>query len=154
DCKRVRDDTISVNTGGYSQARSDFPRDAAVVVADHVFQTLAATQKPAWKGRRGFLLDGTTLSATNTPDLVGLFPTAETQHGRSHWPVVLVVTAHDLSSGFAARPQWGAMYGPQAVSEAKLCHLLVGRLGPTAVILADRNFGIFSVAYAATQADH
>jgi hypothetical protein len=154
DCKRVRDDTVSVNTGGYSQARSDLPRDAAIVVTDHVFQTLASTQQPAWKGRRAFLLDGTTLSAPHTAELVDHFPPAENQHGRSHWPVVHVVTAHDLGSGFATRPEWGAMYGPQAVSEAALCRRLVGRLGPPAVILADRNFGIFSVAHAATQAGH
>jgi hypothetical protein len=154
DCKRVRDDTISANTGGYSQARSDLPMDAAVLVADAVFQTLTANQTPAWKGRRGFLLDGTTLSATHTAELVEHFPPAENQHGRSHWPVVHLVTAHDIVSGFAARPQWGAMYGPQAVSEATLCRCLMGRLGPPALILADRNFGIFSVAYAATQAGH
>ena len=154
DCKRVRDDAVSVNTGGYSQARSDLSIDAAIVVTDHVFQTLAAVQKPAWNDRRGFLLDGTTLSATHTAELVEHFPPAENQHGRSHWPVVHMVTAHDLSSGFAARPEWGAMYGPQAVSEATLCRRLMGRLGPPAVILADRNFGIFSVAYAAAQEGH
>ncbi len=154
DCKRVRDDTVSVNTGGYSQARSDLSPDAAVVVTDHVFRTLANARAPDWKGRRAFLLDGTTLSATNTPDLVDHFPPAVNQHGRSHWPVVHVVTAHALSSGLAARPEWGAMYGPQAVSEAELCRRLMGRLGPPAVILADRNFGIFSVAYSATQSGH
>jgi hypothetical protein len=154
DCKRVRDGAISVNTGGYSQARSDLPLDAAVRVTDHVFETLAASQKPAWVGRRAFLLDGTTLSATNTPELVDCFPPGENQHGRSHWPVVHLVTAHDLASGFAARPEWGAMYGPQAVSEATLCRRLLGRLGPPAVILADRNFGIFSVAHAAARAGH
>ena len=154
DCKRVRGDTISANTGGYSQARSDLAIDAAVLVADSVFQTLAADQTPAWKGRRGFLLDGTTLSATHTVELVDHFPPAENQHGRSHWPVVHLVTAHDVGSGFAARPEWGAMYGPEAVSEAALCRRLMVRLGPPAVILADRNFGIFSVAYAATQAGH
>ena len=46
------------------------------------------------------------------------------------------------------------MCGPQAVSEATLCRRILERLGPPAVILADRNFGIFSVAYAATQSGH
>lgn len=154
DCRRVRDDRISVNTGGYSQARSDLPLDAAIVVTDHVFRTLAADQVLAWKGRRAFVLDGTTLSAANTPELVDHFPPAENQHGRSHWPVIHVVTAHDLTSGFAARPEWGAMYGAKAVSEAELCRPLMARLGPPAVIVADRNFGIFSVAYSATRSGH
>jgi hypothetical protein len=154
DCKRVRDGEISPNTGGYSQARSDLPVAAAARVADHVFSTLVADQPPAWGDCRVFLLDGTTLSLTHHPELLDRFPPAENQHGRSHWPVVNLVTAHELTSGLATRPEWGAMYGPEAVSETRLARRVLERLGGPAMIVADRNFGIFSVAYAAVCLGH
>jgi len=154
DCKRVRDGEISPNTGGYSQARSDLPVEAAARVADHVFSTLVADQPPAWGDRRVFLLDGTTLSLTHHPELLERFPPAENQHGRSHWPVVNLVTAHELTSGLATRPEWGAMYGPEAVSETRLARRMLERLGGPAMIVADRNFGIFSVAHAAVCLGH
>ena len=154
DCKRVRDGEISPNTGGYSQARSDLPVEAAARVADHVFSTLVADQPPAWGDRRVFLLDGTTLSLTHHPELLERFPPAENQHGRSHWPVVNLVTAHELTSGLATRPEWGAMYGPEAVSETRLARHVLERLGGPAMIVADRNFGIFSVAHTAVCLGH
>lgn len=154
DCKRVRDDAISPHTGGYSQARSDLPMEAAARVADHVFSTLVVDQPPAWGDHRVFLLDGTTLSLTHHPELLERFPPAENQHGRSHWPVVNLVTAHELTSGLATRPEWGAMYGPEAVSETRLAQRVLERLGGPAIVVADRNFGIFAVAYGAVSIGH
>jgi hypothetical protein len=154
DCKRVREDNVSPNTGGYSQARSGLPVEAAAKVADHVFQSLAADQSAVWKGMRAFLIDGTTLSLTHHPELLERFPPAQNQHGESHWPIVNLVTAHELGSGFATRPEWGAMYGPNAVSESRLARSVMGRLGGPAMIVADLNFGIFSVAHAAVGLGH
>jgi hypothetical protein len=61
--------------------------EAAARVADHVFSTLVADQAPAW-GRRVFLLDRTTLSLTDHPELVERFPPAEHQHG--HFRVLIL----------------------------------------------------------------
>jgi hypothetical protein len=43
------------------------------------------------------------------------------------------------------------MYGPHAVSEQALAEELMDRLPPRAVVVGDRNFGVFSIAYAATE---
>ena len=43
------------------------------------------------------------------------------------------------------------MYGPQAVSETELARACFARLPARSVVLADANFGIFSVAYGAAQ---
>jgi putative transposase len=154
DCKRAREGEISPNTGGYAQARSDLPVEAAARVADHVFSGLVADRAPVWGELRLFLLDGTTLSLGHYPELLERFPPAENQHGRSHWPVVNLVTAHELASGLATRPEWGAMYGPQAVSETRLACRVLERLGGPAIILGDRNFGIFAVAWDAVSLGH
>jgi len=154
DCKRVRDGAISANTGAYSQARSDLPVAAAERVVDLVSQTMIATQEPAWKGRHAFLLDGTSITLGHHPELVEQFPPATNQHGQSHWPVLLLLVAHELGSGLATRPHWGPMYGPDAVSETTLAHRALTQLGGPAMIVSDRNFGIFSMTYAAVEAGH
>jgi hypothetical protein len=46
------------------------------------------------------------------------------------------------------------MYGPHAVSEQKLTERILDRLPAASVILGDINFGVFSVAFAASQSGH
>jgi hypothetical protein len=107
---------------------------------------------PSWRGRRAFLLDGTTVQLTSTPGLRAAFPPASNQHGSSHWPILHLVVAHELASGLAAFPEYGPMYGPQATSELALAQRLVRRLPAGSILLGDRNFGVFAFAWAARQA--
>jgi hypothetical protein len=65
-----------------------------------------------------------------------------------------VVVAHDLQTGLAMRPEWGAMHGPAAVSEQALLEQAIDRLPAQATVIADANFGVFSVAYSSTQRHH
>jgi hypothetical protein len=46
------------------------------------------------------------------------------------------------------------MFGPKAVSEQALAERALDPLPPGAVIIGDRNFGIFGIAYAACQRGH
>jgi hypothetical protein len=68
--------------------------------------------------------------------------------------VLRVLVAHDLHTGLAMRPEWGAMYGPDAVSEQELLERSIDRLPSGSTVVGDANFGVFSVAYAATQRAH
>jgi hypothetical protein len=79
------------------------------------------------------------------------FPPASNQHGESHWPVMRMLVAHDLQTGLAMRPQWGPMYGWAAVSEQGLLEASIERLPQGATVIGDSNFGVFSVAWTATQ---
>jgi hypothetical protein len=154
ECKRSQDETISANTGAYSQARSDLPVDAAARALEMVCGTMIATQEPTWLGLRTFLLDGSSCSLGHHPELVESFPPATNQHGKSHWPVLKLLVAHELKSGLALRPHWGPMYGPGAVSETELARRALDQLGGPAMIVYDRNFGIFAMNYAAVKAGH
>jgi putative transposase len=154
ECKRVLDGKISANTGAYSQARSDLPVEAASRAANLVSQTIVENQGPAWKGRHALIFDGTSVSVGHYPELVLQFPPATNQHGQSHWPVIKLVVVHELCSGLAMRPQWGPMYGPNAVSETELAQRSLKELGDPAMIIYDRNFGIFSMTYAAVAGGH
>jgi hypothetical protein len=154
DCKRVRDQNISVNTGAYSQARSRLSIAAATDAADRIFVHLTADLAPAWKGRHAYLIDGSSLTLGHHPELVAEFPPATNQHGESHWPVVRFVVAHELATGLSPRCEWGPMYGPDATSETALAGPLIARLPAGSLIVYDRNFGIFGMTYAAVQAGH
>ena len=149
--KRVVEATVSQNTGAYSQARKNLPREVAEAIADHMFERLTAREpvepQPIW------LLDGSSLSLAPTPELKRAFPPAHNQHGKSHWPIARVVTAHDVRTGLAVRPVWGPMYGPEAVSEQSLAFPLLERLSP-GLVINDRNFGVFQIAYQAHQLGH
>ena len=65
-----------------------------------------------------------------------------------------MLVAHDLETGLAMRPHWGPLNGPQAVSEQQLLEEAIDRLPPAALVVGDANFGVFSVAYAASQRGH
>jgi hypothetical protein len=154
DCKRVRDGDISPNTGAYSQARSRLPSEAAAAVADAVFASLVADLPPAWRGRPAYLIDGTSLTLAHRDELLERFPPAVNQHGASHWPVVRLVVAHELSTGISPRWEWGPMYGPEAVSETELAGRQLSRLPAGSTLIYDRNFGIFAMSYMAVEAGH
>jgi hypothetical protein len=154
ECKRTREQNISVNTSAYSQARSRLSIAAATDAADRIFTHLSADLAPAWKGRPAYLIDGSSLTLGHHPELVAEFPPAINQHGQSHWPVVRFVVAHELATGLSPRCQWGPMYGPNATSETALAGPLITRLPASALIVYDRNFGIFGMTYAAVRAGH
>jgi hypothetical protein len=101
-----------------------------------------------------FLLDGTTSALASVPRLRQEFPPATNQHRRSPWPILHWAVAHELSSACALRPEIGAKYGPAAVSEVTLAIRLLARLPPHAVLMADRNFGLFAFLHAAHAAGH
>ena len=137
---------ISGSTGGYCQARQRLPTLVAAQVSDRIFEQLRAQAQqgdPKLK-RPIFVIDGSTLRLSHEPDVVEAFPPGHNQHGENHWPVLSIVAFHDAHTGLAARPSWGPMYGPQAVSE----QYFAGATACWAAVLADGAFGIFAFAHA------
>jgi hypothetical protein len=160
-CKRIRDwrqhhKTPSSNTGAYNQARQALPLSIVEKSCDRIFQQLVARLTPpaAAGSPPAVLLDGSSMRAPHTPELCAKYPPGSNQHGEAHWPVLRVVVAHDLYTGLAMRPEWGAMYGEEAISEQALLERAIDRLPAGARVIGDANFGVFSVALAATQHDH
>lgn len=152
--RRVREGTLSTNTGAFGRARQRLKCEVTDAVAEHLFNTLIASFPLSWMGRRVFLLDGTTIALAPTPALRAVYPPASNQHGESAWPIAHLLVAHELESGCALLPELGTKFGPQAQSEAELAAALMRRLPPHSLVVADRNFGIFSVAYAARTLGH
>ena len=147
---------MSGNTGAYNQARQRLPVKVVQGFCDGLFEQLSAGTNGSLPtiGRRAFVFDGTTIRTPHTKELKQLYPPTSNQEGESHWPLIRMVVAHDLVTGLGMRPAWGAVNGLHAVSEQRLFEQAVERLPALAVVIADANFGVFSVAYAAVQRNH
>jgi hypothetical protein len=152
-CRRVRRKRISCRTGGYCQARQKLPKLLCRQVSQELVERLRVVLNPAGAGGPAnvFVLDGSSLELEHTRSLREFYPPPQNQHGQSHWPVLRIVVLHDVETGLAQQPCWGPMYGPQAVSEQELAEQAMDTLPAQSVVVGDRNFGIFSIAYAAQQ---
>ena len=154
DNKRLREGTLSETLGAYSDARTRLKLETVEFFANRVCDSLIAAS-PAWfDGRRGFTLDGTTMTLEPTSELKAAFPPATNQHGESVWPVALLLVAHDVQSSCALPPEIGAMSGEHNTSEAKLARRMAKRLPRGSIAMADSGFGIFSVAHAVVGEGH
>lgn len=154
DNKRVRDRTLSRNNSAYDAARKRLPLQTVLDFSSAVCNYLGETSEPVFEDRRVFILDGTTIKLPPTPQLHKAFPPALNQHGESVWPIAQLAVAHELRSGCALLPQVDPKYGPNAVGEVKQCLNIIERLPENAIVMADSNFGIFSVAHACVAARH
>ena len=154
DNKRLREGTLSETSGAYSEARTRLKLETVEFFANRVCDSLIAASPPWFDGRRGFTLDGTTITLPPTPELKAAFPPATNQHGESVWPVALLLVAHEVQSSCALPPEIGAMYGPNNTSEAKLARQMAKRLPRGSIAMADSGYGIFSVAHAMVAEGH
>src|SRR5437016_9220922 len=155
-CKRVKEMRIGLSTGGYCQARQNLPKLLVSQTVNELIERLRQRMgKPTTEGQpRVYVLDGSSLQVEYSAELVKAYPQAQNRHGKSHRPVVRIVVLHDVDTGLAERPYWGPMYGPRAVSEQALGEQATKHVPAGSVIIGDRNFGIFSVAYHAQQQGH
>src|SRR5690606_26665924 len=87
-----------------------------------------------------------------TSSLRDAYPPATNQHGETVWPVMMLMVAHELQSGCALVPEFGAMYGENNTSEARQALAIGQRIPRQSLVLADSNFGIFRVAWGLRQA--
>jgi putative transposase len=150
--KPVWKETISCNTGGYARACGRLKPKLVEQVSDEILLKLAEQVETISEGQRPvYVVDGTSLSLEHTPRVLAQYPPSRNQFGELHWGKVRLVGFHDVHTGIALRPAWGAMFGPNAVSEQYLAQQALERTPPGSVILGDGNFGIFAFAYQVDQ---
>lgn len=154
DNKRVREVTVSENTAAYSQARQRLPLEFVLETSDRICHRLADMSPAIIEGRRVFVIDGTTITLAPTKALEEAFPPAVNQHGKSVWPIAMLMVAAEMQSGCALLPQIDPMYGENRSSEAKQARQIVTKLPEKSIVMADSGFGIFSVAHDSFVAGH
>ena len=107
--RRLREGTLSTGNSSYCDARKRLSSDVVDWFLNRLSDSIIATTQPSFNAQRVFLIDGTTLPGFPSPELQAAFPPASNQHGTGVWPVVILVAAHELSSGVALPPEVGAM---------------------------------------------
>ena len=155
-CKRVEKRSVSLATGGYCQARQNLPQELLERSVEEILQRLRnhLGERVGGFDQPVYVLDGSSLQLQHSSELEQAYPPTRNQHGESHWPMLRIVVLQDVETAMAERPCWGPMYGDGAVSEQYLAERALDPLPPGAVIIGDRNFGIFATAYAAHQRGH
>ncbi len=100
-CRKVTEGNISANTGAYNRARQRMPEEAASRVAERSFEQLHQIQGKGRLRDRLFVLDGSSIRLAHSPANVKVYPPAENQHGKSHWPVMRVAVMHHVTTALA-----------------------------------------------------
>ncbi len=137
----------SQSTAAYSKARKRMPLSVLQQVVRRLAQAgqEQVRSEHHWHGHEVLLLDGSTLAMRPYGDLVAHYGLQRNQHGISYWVVMRLVVAFCLPSGGLL---W-AEEGPCTESEQSLAKKVLAHSAHSSVWVADRNFGVFSVAQAA-----
>lgn len=144
---------ISPRAGAYCRARQKLPTLVIINIFELIVERLRGwlPRNPLLPDRPVFVLDGTTLTLPHAPDLVKAYPPSRNQYGDSHWPIIRLVVLQDVQTGLALQPHWGPHHGADAVAEQGLALEAIAELPEQAVVIGDRNFGVFAIAWAAAQ---
>ena len=154
--KSLKSQIISLRTGAYCRARQKLPTMVATQVFDLIVERLRGwlPEQSLLAEHSVFVLDGSTLSLPHSSELGKIYPPPRNQHATAHWPIIRLVVAQDAQTGLALRPAWGPYRGSESVSEQDLALRVLPHLPPHSLVLGDRNFGVFGVAYHAVQQQH
>jgi len=145
----------SVNTGGFSQARTRLPEKAVNEIADTINQAIIGSHREhLWNGRHAYILDGTDFRVLAEGDLKKEYPPCRDSVRSSPWSIIRSVLATHVITGVALKAAVGPMYGPKAVGEVGLSKNVIAQLPANSIIIADKGFGTFFVAYTAINEGH
>src|SRR5437879_4734871 len=109
-CQRVEQWNVSSRTGGYCRARGRLSKLLCSEVSGEILQQLRQRLGTTCGEPPVYVIDGSSLELEHSPELLRSYPVAENQHGKSHWPVLRILAAHELQTGLAEPPCWGPMY--------------------------------------------
>lgn len=131
----------SPDTGAYCRARARLPLVLVQRLTYHVADTAEAQVPEAWlwKSKHVFLIDGTTVSTPDTPELQAAYPQPQSQRQGLGFPLLRMVALLSLATAMVHGLAMGPYAGKQT-GETALFRQLLTRLKAGAVVLADRYF--------------
>lgn len=152
--KKIRSNEISVNTGGFCKARQKLSLDKVISVSELINSELTKKDKDLWRGRKAYLIDGTTITLSRTQATLSEYPSNLCGDKDAHYPQLRCLCMHNLNNGIALNPCYGAYQGSAIKSEQALAKQMLAKHKEPSVVVGDRNFGIFSMVYHATTNNH
>lgn len=137
-----RGEVASTNTAAYCQARKRLDAQFVQEVGQQLRERLGSLPAPygLWQGRAVKVLDGSSVSLTDTPDNQAAYPQPSGQRAGCGFPVMRLACMFALSSGALV----GCESGPLKVAERTLARRLWEHLDPGDVALGDRGFCSFA----------
>lgn len=141
----------SDSTASWSQARQRLPESTVQQALQASGQTIRATvQNRQWHGLDPVLLDGTTYRLRPLGDIPQAFPPHRGgRNAHPYWCLARSVVAFCMASGVVL----DSRIGPTKQSEQALAgDLFRGSPWKGALVVADRNFGVYSVVRAGVAA--
>jgi len=146
--KKLRNGDVSVNSGGFSQAKSRINKEKIIELVQHSEEKL---RKKIKDDQDIYLIDGTCLTTAYTKNNEAKYSRHSAgKKGSLHFPRLRLVTAHSLANGTALKP----IYGEITESEQSLTWKYLPTLPSASTVMGDRNFGVFSVVHRAISLNH
>jgi hypothetical protein len=140
-CVALGREPCSDDTGAYCRARARLPLALIQHATYHVADAAEAQVPQAWlwKNRHVHLLDGTTVSTPDTPEMQAKFPQPSSQKPGLGFPLIRMVVLLSLATAMVGGMEMGP-YAGKETGETALFRQLLQRLKPGDVVLADRYF--------------
>ncbi len=122
----------------YCQSRAVLPLHRLDEIHDGLLTQAEAmlANKDLWYGRRALAVDGSTVTAPDTPENQKAFPQQASQKPGCGFPIIRIVALLSLASGLITA--WAT--GNWSTHELSLLHTLWDHLRPGDVLLGDRGF--------------
>lgn len=146
---------MSLNSGGICKARQRLKVDQVEKVCHLISDELLKKAGDAkWHGKRAYLLDGTNFTLGRSDKTFAKYAPVTNQYRSSGTSQMICACVHDLFTGVALSPAFGAYAGKNAVGETTLGKKMLNRLRQPGVVVADAGFGTFGMVWTARQHKH
>jgi hypothetical protein len=132
---------LSDNTGDYCRARGKLPQQAIERLAVETAARLEAAIPVSWlwRCRHVKLVDGSTVTAADTPKNQAVWPQSSGQAPGLGFPILRVVVLFSLATGMLCGMAEGP-YAGKETGETALFRQLLGQLSRGDILLADRYY--------------
>jgi hypothetical protein len=154
--KPIRNRSFSDHSGGYSKARGRLPLEKVTALADAVTGALQEklTSSKVTGKQPAYFIDGSMFTMERTAENLSRYAPGRNQYREIHNSQLFAVFAHDIWTGLAMRPEYGAYRGENAEGEVVLAKRLIKRLPEQSLLIMDRAFGISQMLIAAEDEGH
>lgn len=132
--------TVSTDTGAYCKARKRLKEGFLVFLQRLTGKSLHQQSQPLWCGRSVLLVDGSTVTATDTPANQKEYPQPESQADGCGFPMANIVGLFCLAAGALLE----IAIGDQSIHEINLFRSLCKHIQPGCVVLGDRLYGTYA----------
>ena len=132
--------TVSTDTGAYCKARKRLKEGFLVFLQRLTGKCLHQQSQPLWCGRSVLLVDGSTVTAADTPANQKEYPQPESQADGCGFPMANIVALFCLATGALLE----IAIGDQSIHEINLFRSLCKHIQPGCVVLGDRLYGAYA----------